>query len=439
MRLFIHSKNERDATGLSLAVLVPVLFTLLVIFGCGTQAGNPGEDDEKKIPARETVLVPDAAAIDLRGVGGSRAASFFAAAADGTSSCDSTKALGVFGGPVGAACFLSTLVQEMLYGKHGDRDGDGRLTCADYVPNQDDQGLLFPMLCEPGMLALKKVKSLRFSENAKTFAVSFEDFDAGDQFNALGHWTAGGLDTEIFPANMRVWAGNSSTTLPGLTAMRLKSGTDGWMAFDLNPAGALLRGESTFRAIADAAACEKTPGRETCHSQEFSISLPEDAVEGSIASSMRLTTLANKRRDPDFIVIEGKFRYSASVAEQLFGRTDLDPAFKQVRDVYMRVVQKGHQIWGSMDYKDASGQTIQVPVPGTTYDLTGILRNGRSNIPYAGVCQNLGSDQWVDCVDIDYKLYDALWVGDASYTVPQPNYQLPVSFGSAPTKDGIVQ
>src|SRR6185503_19794074 len=109
---------------------------ILWVAACGSHAGNPGEETPTT-PPKSSVILPDARGISLRGLGTAGAGLLDSA------ECSGTSALGIFGIPLGAACATTPIASKILYGSNPDRDGDGQLTCNDYVQGGSDEGLIF--------------------------------------------------------------------------------------------------------------------------------------------------------------------------------------------------------------------------------------------------------------------------------------------------------
>ena len=212
--------------------------------------------------------------------------------------------------------------------------------------------------------------------------------------------------------------------------MTLLAETKGRLMADLNPTVSHDLLDISYDMKDDTALCETNPSPENCHYQDFRTRGDETTLAG-LPPGLRMTILADNIDNPSFIVLEGKIRYTEALAVRFPEVYQLPDSFATVREVYFRVVQKGTQLWGSFDYKNADNQTIVAPLmPGV--DLTAILRNGTSGEDYAGICQNFGSDEWVECTAINYRDYDDLWVGDSNLPGVGPDFGLEVDFSDPP-------
>lgn len=426
------SKTNRSL----LALMITVLTSTCVLFksGCGSYAGNPEEDEEDE--NLQMVSLPDVRSIDLSNLG--RKASL-RLADSAKQPCDEELNLGIFGLPIGAACHTSAMANGIIYGSAPDRDNDNALTCADYKSDAEDGGILAPLLCEKGLLKTPRLQSLRFvDEKSQNVAISFADFDPDDNLTALGNWTAKGEDSGRYPANIRFWSGQPK--LKRLLALSLSDGKNGQLAmdFNINNYPGLLT--SDFTAPADATACSSTPGEQTCFSQNIKLKTYGDP--NTLIPGVTLRILADTRENPSFVIIEGKFSYPAEVAEKLFASANGSPeSFKKIREIYVRSVQKGTQIWGTFDFKDETGATIQTPMitENGVVDFTKVLKDGVTNAPYSGVCQNRGTDAQVACTEINYTDYAGVWKGDAAIAPVLPEFDITIDFSNPPVADGIVQ
>ena len=417
--------------------------------GCGTQAGNPGEEEEppNTIPSYEEVILPDATSIRLGNLGVKKEGGALKAqnvnkfSLNESGRCQGLGQLGVFGFALGPACHTSYFVDDTLYGVSPDRDGDGDLTCADYYSDKNNLGILYPLLCEPGLLANPKIKTLNFFEGTQNFAISFLPFIADEL--AVGSWTATGDDSGRYPGQVRIWSNENREDLAGVLAMKLDSQKSGQLFFDYRPSNSELLGSIEFKTQTNADACASAPSRENCHWQESMFAGTKGSASEAPIPGMHLIVFADRKENPNFLILEGKLSYTKEAAEKTWPESNAasHPNFHTVREVYFRTVQKGSQIWGSFDFKNAENQTIESPieVSGFPFDLTNIMRNGRTNIPYQGICQNLGSDEWVDCVDINYKDYDSIWLMDENISEVDADFDLPIDFGEAPTTVGITK
>ncbi|MFK7826974.1 MAG: hypothetical protein AB8G05_22720 [Oligoflexales bacterium] len=427
-----------------------LVFISLNLGGCGTHAGNPGEEETPSptpLPSYEEVILPDATSIQLGSLGVKQeGASLFLEEnrellLNETERCQGSDQLGVFGFALGPVCHTSYFIDDTLYGRSPDRDGDGDLSCADYNLDKNDLGILFPLLCEPGLLANPKIKTLNILEGSENFAISFLPF-IEDEF-AVGSWTAIGEDSGRYPGQIRIWSNQNRADLAGILGMKLNSKKSGQLFFDYRPLNSELLGSIEYETQFNTEVCETKPSRENCHWQESMFAGTKGSSSEAPIPGMHLIVLANKKENPSFLVLEGKLSYTQEAAEKTWPESNAaaHQDFHTVREVYFRTVQKGSQIWGSFDFKNSDNLTIEsiIDVSGFPIDLTKMMRNGSSDIPYQGICQNLGSDEWVDCVDINYQDYNSLWLEDANVSAIGPNFELSIDFGAPPEKVGITK
>ena len=100
-------------------------------------------------------------------------------------------------------------------------------------------------------------------------------------------------------------------------------------------------------------------------------------------------------------------------------------------------MKKGNQRWLYLDPRDENGSEISSVV--NSVDIIATLKNGSEAQEGAGVCMNAGSNTWVTCSEINYTDYSSIWEGRDSFVLPAADYELPVTFGDAPTEEGITQ
>lgn len=413
-----------------------VFITALLLAGCGTLAGNPDDDAEK---SQDRADIPDARGINLVHFGASPTKLSLASEED----CAGALRLGVFGVPVYVVCKMSLIAGETLYGEDADRNNDGRLNCDDFGIGTKNQGLLFPLLCDPKMFETNRIESFRYQYKGNTYAVSFADFLPDDKVTAVGTWTASGPDSGRYPANIRAWKGTTGATLNGLAALNLNGIKEGSMYLDFRPSGGARFGEITYSIKTTVDSCIKAPSVDNCHWEEFEMKGPEENVQDTFPSGMHYRVLANGEKNPDWILVEGKMHYSAEAMQKAYDDSNktLPPEITSVTECYFRIVQQGRQIWGSFDFKGADGNTISMPttIGGVTFDMAQVLRDGSGGVPHAGVCENLGVNRFVACTDIRYSDYDSVWIGDDKFTGVPVDYAFPTGlFDGAPSKDGLL-
>ena len=316
-------------------------------------------------------------------------------------------------------------------------------SCADYE-GVEDQGILAGLLCNEDVASFEKIESLRFAgENENEFAISFLDYDANDDFEAVGSWTSVGDVSNKFPGNMRIWT-DTTGELQSAFAAELASGSRGTVYFDLNHHGVPLSGQITFVHQEDTSNCEAAPSQDTCHYQEIILKGVEEGGENNPPPAIHLYIYASEKDDPNFFAIEGSVRLTEAATQAIWGDDEVTQAIPELldtRDIYFRTVRSGDELWGSFDFKNADDETLDLsvsPINGVTIDFGPILRDGTSGEDYAGICQNFGSDEQVECSNIDGSSYATLWQSDEATNGPT-EYQIPVPMDDVPVKGLILQ
>lgn len=423
------SKNE---------LVVGLLIFAAAFVACGRYEKN---DKESLQNEAEDSAVPYAL-IDLSTAGVGAHGNL--ALSDTSSECKNSASLGIFGLPLMIACQSVVAIQRSMYGVNPDRNGDGQVTCRDYDHNDPQHGFLQSMLCEPAMQLQSEVKSVKFRYAGKNDGISFEDFSSPSlSEKPVGSWTALGPEAGRYPAKIRAWEGESVSTMAGVGALELKNGLEGNLYIDFHPRGKDAYAEAEFSGKIMTEDCERTPNKESCNWTEVKIKGKEDASRGEALPGVHAMIYSNKTLDADFFVLEGNVRLTESSANNFVNSSSvkLPASFRDVRKIYFRLVQKGRQIWGSMDYEDQSGRTISAsyPVGSASIDVTKVLRDGFTGESYAGVCQDLGTSEITNCRDIDGADYVDTWVGDGAFTEVDADYKFPINFGAAPTQDGFVK
>jgi hypothetical protein len=403
-------------------------------------------------------LVPEATSINLADIG--------QPATDGLTlrgsqnavvkeDCEMPEYLGVFGLSLGAACNTLKLTENALFGEGGDRTGDGEIDCSDYKSDEEDQGLLLALLCEPVIQSSPNLVSMRFDDpkNDHKIAVSFEDFDATDAITSIGDWNAVGSDAGRFPANIRYWVADAksrgaSKDLAGVAALKFPSSLVGSIAYDLNPVGKDFIGRADFSAQLDTSNCIANPSDKTCHYQKAALrETSEEAKDNN--PGMQVIAYANNKRSPSFLIVEGKIQLTKETAASWFGskstqtqpEKDVIKNFLETREIYFRTVQKAGQLWGSFDFRNAEGKTIEAMATdenGKQVDVSAVMKNGTLNQEFGGFCVNLGSDDLTACRDIDPSKYEGMWVKDAGMPALTDDFKIDADFSGAPTKPGIL-
>lgn len=359
--------------------------------------------------------VPQVGSIVLTGLGTGESTQ--ASLTAGESDCRQDE-LGVFGMALGGACHTAPLGAKLMLGNTtGDFDGDGDADCADLDAAKVSQasggpgpGILMHLVCGDVFKQTPNVKSLAF-ENQKdgggteALSISFADFTG----RGVGSWTAG--NSASYPANIRLWVGDTLSNLGGIFAMDLESRDKGtlYLARLGNPgeSGAAFSGKISF-ANATGTACASAPSASSCNFQQIKFYGGEGDVVDGPPNSFNLRIFADSKTAPTFMALEGRYRYSEAVANRTWGDGTPSAAtgLRNIREIYFRAVQKSGQIWGRFIFRKGDGTTVD------TYMATDDIKNTISSV--AGVCQNLGSSATVACTEIEYTDYDSLWVGETN-------------------------
>ncbi|MFK7826972.1 MAG: hypothetical protein AB8G05_22710 [Oligoflexales bacterium] len=348
--------------------------------------------------------------------------------------CAWTEERGIFGIPLGVACHSVPLVAELLYGSSDpDKNKDGSVTCEDYVFGDSEQGILFEMLCHPGMKANDRVESLRFKEkNLQEFAISFKDFNPEDQFTALGHWSAYGSAAGRYPANIMAWhSQGEGSDLEGILALKLESSQQGKISLDGRASGHNIVGEIEFGQGSDPSQCLESPSKSNCIWQDIKITMP-----GEETSSIHLFIMSEKKKDAEFVLMEGKILLEEATSAKWFtGEDEFGENLIDTREIYFRTVVKPEQIWGTIDFKDET--SARITGSNAVNVVLDLLRDGPSETPYTGVCQNQGSGNIAPCDQIDYLEYNLLWSTDELFAASPFEYDLGIDFTDIPEEQGL--
>jgi len=374
--------------------------------------------------------VPQVGAISLETLGGKTEGTALTADA-----CNKT-GLGVLGLAIGGACSTAPMAARLMVGRdNGDHNGDGVMNCLDLAAAKAakvDAGILLHLLCESIMQQNDEVVSLAFEddESGGAMAIAFNDFP-GDT-KAAGSWTRGNAGS--YPADIRVWFGNSFGSLAGHIGRALTIRDNGKVF--INGQGFSPNGNPDFAATvdfsskSDASSCAAEPGEANCHWQDIKIYAGESADTKGPPNGFHLKIFADAKANAGFFALEGKYRYTEAYATAQWGALASScPSgeLKKLRTVYFQVLQKGNQVHGKLVFRDASGAELACTMPGGV-DPFALMR--------AGVCQNLGADAWVNCTDLNPADYAALWQGEAGFANVTAS---PVGaiFEGAPTSEGI--
>ena len=364
-----------------------------LILSCGK------EEDTELADAGD---LPQAGSINLSGLGGGSTALSLA-----ERDCDAgSENMGwLMGLGLGAACNSTGFASNILLGSEdGDHDSDGELTCDDWTyaeENDQDAGILTGLICDPNFRTQRLVSYYGVGDGSAT-GIDFRDASATDDFTAAGSWLAG--DEASFPAEIRLFTGTDLSSLTGIFDVQLDSVDKGNMGVRWQG----LNVQSQFNNVSDATSCEASPSSETCFTQSLALYAPgTDVFEG-----FNVQVYADNKLDPTFLIVEGKFSYSATQASA-WSVGDSNPCSTEMastRKLHIRTVQKGTQIWSSAKFYDENDELHSCTVG--AIDLFDSISTG--------YCENLAdgaSDfgQNPECTDITVADYDSIWGTETSF------------------------
>jgi hypothetical protein len=158
---------------------------------------------------------------------------------------------------------------------------------------------------------------------------------------------------------------------------------------------------------------------------------------------------ADNKLTPTFLIVEGKIQITKEIAAEWFqgnsntatAESEVSKSLLATREIYFRTVQKGGQLWGSFDFRNSDGKTIEAittDANGKKLDLSALIKNGALNQNFAGFCANLGSSDLTACRDIDPSKYEKIWVTDSGMPVLSDDFKIDESFSATPSKSGII-
>lgn len=339
--------------------------------------------------------------------------------------CETDAVDGVFGLPLAGACFTAPFASNFLLGE----DTNSTFTCDDYSED-GDYGFLIHLICNPGLQ--DNMQSLAFGEDGTAFSISFAQW--GTDSNAVGVWNRGGQN--VYPADMRIWGGTDFENQTGLAAMKLTSADEGSVYIaslaapgTTDPLASEIRVD--FKNVADASNCAASPSADNCYSQQIQILTPDEAVTDAPPAGFNLYIYGDDKDSPNFMAIEGKYRYSAAQAAAAWSGEDIT-ALQDIRTIYFQVVQTGDEVFGKFEFKDESDQRLSFSVG--SVDIFELLADG--------VCQDLSDGETEELNDTcdtitDFSIYDSLWRGEANVDSVTTS-PVDVDFTGAPTQEGIV-
>ena len=392
-------------------LLWPVLSAIILFTGCGEK------DDE--VVATTAGAIPNAQSIQLTSLFNSSAA-----LADDTE-CSDEGMNGLFGLALGAACHTSPMAADLLIGENTPEN----FSCDDYKEDSDDEyGILINLICNPAFPA--KLKTVLFNNEAEgeAIAISFAKFGPTE---VAGYWSRGSADS--YPADIRIWFGDSIETLEGLVAIHLESVDEGTIYLtgfkgdtgeDLN-----WQFKIDYKNVADTSSCATSPSKDNCHSQDIKIYTGEGAISDGPPNGFNLSILANSKTNPDFMAIEGKYRYTEATAAGFNDAFALESGLQATRQIYLQTIKKDTQVWGKFAFRDENDALLSYNVGST--DIFELVNNGN--------CSNIGDtdEDFDECTDITPADYDSLWQGE-SLMESITETPVDITVGDAPTTEGFV-
>lgn len=409
-----------------------LMLLALLLTACGVNDESIDENSSVVVPDLRLISIGENSEVDNLGV-----------VSEDTDKCSQYSDLGVFGIPLGVACHTTPLVSQIFYGEAA-HNSESELSCDAYQEDAEN-GVLLPLFCSPDLTPYERIQSLRFKDDQDAeIAMSFVDYDDSDNMDAVGSWTPAGDRSSQFPSNLRIWGKSSDTQddIGGLLATELSDLNTGKVYFNLSSMGEDFAGQVSFQNQEDTSLCASSMSKEHCHYQEIFIQGLADAEDPLAGMDIRIW--ADAKSSPDHFAIEGSLRLDSVIAQAFWSADEISqsfPSILEVREIYFRTVKHGSNLWGSFDFKDADGQTVDLSIEvqnGISIDFASILKDGNSGEDYAGVCQLLGSEEQVDCQSIDYLAYTGLWYGDEAINGSLDEYQIPVDMTSLPEDYGVV-
>ena len=381
-------------------ITVGLLGASLFLIACGEE-----EEEEEELTTDPLNSVPQVQVINISGIGTSDSASLTA-----DTDCDAASNQGIFGLAFGAACHSAPFAENLLLGENGgDPGGDGEVNCSDYVSDDDDSGILMSLLCESWIQSNPNLVSVGFEESGSAIAISFEDFDSTDIYEASGAWTAG--SDSSYPANIRMWTGTGLSDLSGVVGIALADLNNGRVFFDSAPFAAsgetAVQAQVDFSAKDDVSSCVDTPNETNCHWQELSMYAGEEVVSNGPPNGFHIKIFANDIDSPTFMALEGRFRY---VDGSGFG-DDLSA----VRQIYFQVVEEDDIVWGTFSFLDEDGELVSTSNSFLNTFLSTLANDGICSDDLVGDATNFGASKTCTDLGVDSTKWSELFSGLASF------------------------
>lgn len=293
------------------------------------------------------------------------------------------QSLGIFGGLWYYACVLSDASRAALFGQvdpyvdvsaykedqaqpdsseqGGEpdptpkNDGTAGLTPDDLCSKvvAEDKASLFSILCRlEGDEVIDSVLENPGSDGPAKVAINFARVEG---LESTGSFSPRGLN---FPLGARVWDGGVEGSWSPAYAVQLKSATEGkidiFYTFTAEPAEAQIE----FRQAPEGADCATSLQRDDCHRQDFRM---YGADSADLQRGMAFTILANDKKDPSLVVIEGSWTLTPTQARKLMTATpgtEEDTLFEAGRRLYFRMIKKDRLIWGQFIIRGEDGEII---------------------------------------------------------------------------------
>ena len=107
----------------------------------------------------------------------------------------------------------------------------------------------------------------------------------------------------------------------------------------------------SYKSAPDGVDCAETLKPEDCHIQKFSM---YGAEEANIQKGMSFIVLANDKKDPNLIVVEGTWTLTETQAKTLMAITpnsEERTLFEAGRKLYFRMIKKNRILWGAVYYQ----------------------------------------------------------------------------------------
>lgn len=338
---------------------------LYIALGSYAVTGCSDDDDDDKepsssagfptngaapLPSGSTLAIPNTQSINLEALGAADSSALYLSSDEKCAGADDR---GLFSLALGGACHTSSFASDLLLGETngGDFNSDRVINCDDFTyaeANGLEAGILYQLTCND-IFQTYAVESLALEEESGgAFGISFADF-SGDTNTGVGTWYAGNDDS--YPANLRLYTGDSIASLEGMIALDLASSSNGsiWINFGT------MEGEVSFDKKSDASNCKSSPSEANCHYQEIKLHNTAPAGGDEAPLGFHLRILADDVAAPTFMIIEGRYNYSAL---QAAGFSDIDASGTSIREIYFKTAQDGDALWGQFEFYDGSGNAI---------------------------------------------------------------------------------